>query len=166
MSRLGEVTAGTPITFYWNEWPHSGPMLTYMARCDPDCASFTGDDGSAVWFKIDEWGYDNSTWGSQKMVDDGLVWNSTVPACLAPGEYLVRHETIALSDCKTAGKCQFYPSCAQVKVVGEGAAVPAGEEVIALPGDYTSESTGIDWDTNKQLPADYVPPGPEVFQCS
>ncbi|KAK0647309.1 Cellulose-growth-specific protein [Lasiodiplodia hormozganensis] len=163
-SLTGAVTAGTNITFLWNEWPHSGPVLTYMAKCDPDCGSFTGTEG-AVWFKIDEWGYQDETWGSQKLVDDGNVWTSTVPACLAPGEYLVRHEIIALSDCKTEGKCQFYPSCAQVTVEGDGTEVPSGDSVIALPGGYKTDGQGILWDTNKQSPADYVTPGPAVFEC-
>ncbi|KAL0261346.1 hypothetical protein SLS55_002776 [Diplodia seriata] len=164
-SLTGAVAAGSNITFQWNEWPHSGPIMTYMARCSPSCGTFSGSSG-AVWFKIDEWGYRDGTWGSQKLVDDGNVWRATVPACLAPGEYLVRHEIIALSDCKTEGKCQFYPSCAQVRVEGEGEVVPEGEGVvIALPGAYKTDGVGILWDTNKQKPADYVTPGPAVFEC-
>lgn len=28
-----------------------GPIFTYMAKCDPNCGSFTGTKGP-VWFKI------------------------------------------------------------------------------------------------------------------
>lgn len=106
-----------------------GPLFTYMAKCDPDCGSFTGTKGP-VWFKIgmcslsmnytrnlrltlcaeDEMGYNNVTnsWATQKMFDDGNTWTSIVPACLTPGQYLVRHEIIALSDAYKVGGCQFY----------------------------------------------------------
>lgn len=101
-------------------------------------------------------GYNNQTnaWATQKMFDDGNTWTSVIPKCLAPGEYLVRHEIIALSEASKAGGCQFYvrfnsysiytycvrthiyipcsqPSCAQVTVVGTGTVNPTG---YALPG--------------------------------
>lgn len=104
-------------------------------------------------------GYNNQTnaWATQKMFDDGNTWTSIIPKCLAPGEYLVRHEIIALSDAYKTGGCQFYvripdgcgnsagvhvilipryeiqPSCAQVTVVGKGTVNPTG---YALPGIY------------------------------
>lgn len=55
-------------------------------------------------------GYNNVTksWATQKMFDDGNTWTSVVPACLTPGEYLVRHEIIALSDGYKLGGTQFY----------------------------------------------------------
>lgn len=55
-------------------------------------------------------GYNNQTnaWATQKMFDDGNTWTSVIPKCLAPGEYLVRHEIIALSEASKAGGCQFY----------------------------------------------------------
>ncbi|KAH8149139.1 uncharacterized protein LAJ45_06678 [Morchella importuna] len=160
--RTGAVDAGSPIKFYWNEWPHQGPIFTYMAKCDPDCGSFTGTSGP-VWFKIHEQGYNNVTnqWATQKLFDDGNTWTSTIPACLAPGDYLVRHEIIALSDAYKSGGCQFYPSCAQVTVVGSGTVNPTG---YALPGFYKPTDPGILFNTN--LPYTYYPmPGPPVFTC-
>lgn len=61
-------------------------------------------------FSLDEMGYNNVTnsWATQKMFDDGNTWTSIVPKCLAPGQYLVRHEIIALSDAYKTGGCQFY----------------------------------------------------------
>ena len=164
VSRTGAVTAGSKMTFWWPGWPHSGPVLTWMARCANDnCGTFTGGSGN-VWFKIDQVGYNKTTmlWASYYL-DQVKSWNVTIPACLAPGEYLVRHETIALSDCKTAGRCQFYPSCTQVKVSGSGTYVVPANQLSALPGVYTTKN--VMWDTNTQLPADYVIPGPAVFTC-
>ena len=164
ISRTGPVTAGSEVTFWWPGWPHSGPVITWMARCaQDDCGSFTGSEGS-VWFKIDQAGYDNGTqlWASYYL-DQVKSWNVTIPGCLEAGEYLVRHETIALSDCKTVGRCQFYPSCTQVKVLGGGGYVVPASGLSALPGVYTSQN--VMWDTNTQMPADYVIPGPAVFRC-
>ncbi|KFY34386.1 hypothetical protein V494_06815 [Pseudogymnoascus sp. VKM F-4513 (FW-928)] len=161
VSRVGAVTAGTNITFDWKGgFPHSGPILTYMAKCDPDCGHFTGNEGD-VWFKIDEAAYGTS-WATQTLFDQDNKWYSKVPECLAPGEYLVRHEIIALSGCASENKCQFYPSCAQVKVEGDGTVVPS-TDLISFPGGYTFAN--VKWDSNTQAPADYVLPGPPVFQC-
>lgn len=166
VSRTGEVTAGSVIKFIWNGWPHSGPILTYMAKCDPDCGSFTGSDGN-VWFKIDQAGYNATSgqWATYYLYTRGYTWNVTVPACLEDGEYLVRHEIIALSDCKTEGKCQFYPECAQLKVVGGGGYTIPEEDLVAFPGAYSPTDPGILWDTNTQDPTTYTMPGPTVFAC-
>lgn len=161
VSRTGVVTAGTNITFDWKaDFPHAGPILTYMAKCDPDCGHFNGTTGN-VWFKIDQMGY-NTSWATQYLFDHGNKWSSQVPACLAPGEYLVRHEIIALSGCAKSGGCQFYPSCAQVTVTGSGTVVPSAG-LVAFPGGYTFAA--VKWDTNTQDPKNYVMPGPAVFQC-
>lgn len=115
VSRTGLITAGTNISFHWNGFTHSGPIFTYMAKCTPDCGSFTGSEGTP-WFKVHQMGY-ASKWATQVLFNQANTWYTTIPACLEPGEYLVRHEIISLSECKTVGQCQFYPSCHQVKVV-------------------------------------------------
>ncbi|KAF1951787.1 glycoside hydrolase [Byssothecium circinans] len=168
VSRTGSVTAGSKITFYWQGWPHSGPIVTYMSRCSPNCGSFLGNE-SASWFKIDEFGYQTpaggsvALWGTQQLDTQKYYWNVTVPACLEASEYLVRHEIIALSDCKQKGKCQFYPSCAQVKVTGGGSVKPSGSALVSFPGAYTDAS--VYWDTNTMDPKGYVIPGPKVWKC-
>ncbi|KAF2756885.1 glycoside hydrolase [Pseudovirgaria hyperparasitica] len=167
-SRVGKVTAGTNLTVYWQGWPHSGPIVTYMARCTPNCSTFTGREG-AVWFKIDEFGYQipsgdtagSELWGTQQLDTQKYYWNVTIPACLENGEYLFRHEIIALSECKTKGKCQFYPSCAQIEVIGGAGVKPDG--LVSFPGAYTDAS--VYWDTNTMDPKGYVMPGPKVWKC-
>ena len=51
--KLANVTAGGSVMFRWNEWPHVGPIYTYMAYCPngKDCSDFYGTMGSS-WFKI------------------------------------------------------------------------------------------------------------------
>jgi hypothetical protein len=164
VSRLANVTAGSTMTLQWNGWPHSGPILTYMARCEPDCASFNGWE-EASWFKIDERGYNatGKNWATYYLSKANFMWNVTIPECLADGEYLVRHEIIALSGCAVEGKCQFYPECTQVRVINGGDYTE--EDLVSFPGAYSPTDPGILWDTNFQDPTTYTIPGPTVMAC-
>jgi len=162
VSRVGPVTAGSKIGFYWGKgFPHAGPVLTYMARCEPDCGSFDGRNIKA-WFKIQNAGVTEGSWLTEVLPSKGML-HATVPACLKPGEYLVRHEIMSMSDCYKEGKCQIYLSCAQVRVEGNGEVVPS--DLVAFPGVYKSNSTGILWDSSKEDMNKYVPPGPALFTC-
>jgi len=143
-----------------------------MARCtNDDCGAFTGfeEDVGKVWFKVDEMGYNSTSkqWATYYLFKNGNTWSTIIPACLAPGEYLVRSEIIALSECKTVGQCQFYPECTQIKVEGDGTVVPGedGYELVAFPGAYKTTDRRILWDTNTANKSEYVIPGPAVFSC-
>lgn len=84
VARVAPVTAGSKIAYHWVPWPHLNPIQTYMAKCDPDCGSFTGNTGK-VWFKIEEEGA-NPQWATQRMHNDNHRWNVTIPSCLKPGQ--------------------------------------------------------------------------------
>lgn len=83
--------------------------------------------------------------------------NLQVPASIAPGNYLVRAEAIALH--AGAGNPQPYVACFQINVTGGGSANPAG---VKFPGAYkTSDalfSTAI-YDANFK----YTSVGPAVY---
>ncbi|EAU91503.2 hypothetical protein CC1G_01992 [Coprinopsis cinerea okayama7 len=91
---IAEVPAGSEVTFEWVYWPgdHQGPVSTYMASCEGDCATFSAN--SARWFKLDAAGYfpEDRQWAADKLRADGTSWTSVIPANLAPGEYLIRNE--------------------------------------------------------------------------
>ncbi|KAK1467604.1 cellulose-growth-specific protein [Colletotrichum cuscutae] len=98
---VAEAKAGDEVTLNWTLWPesHIGPTITYMAKCaGDDCTTFTPNTDK-VWFKVQESGREgtSNTWGATPLMTAG---NSgvkyTIPECLAPGQYLVRHEIIAL----------------------------------------------------------------------
>jgi hypothetical protein len=166
-SRVAEVTAGSNVTFAWNGFTHSGPVMTYMAKCTPDCGHFTGSSGT-MWFKVDEIGYDTTLgqWGTQFLFDQKNRWQTRVPPCLESGEYLVRQEIMGMGACGVKGRCQFYPHCIQVKVVkGSGTKAPSDAELISLPGGYKDDDKGILWNSNTMDPKDYETPGPQVFSC-
>jgi hypothetical protein len=87
-----------------------------MAKCPGSCDSFDG--AGKVWcksssslpsnhptnlsvsVKIDQEGLVSGTqnsgiWAGDAILDT-LIWTSTIPAALAPGNYLIRHELIAV----------------------------------------------------------------------
>lgn len=117
-----------------------------MYKC---AGEFSSCDGSGKgWFKIDEAGFNGdgtkvfldtetpSGWEIAKLVGGNKQWTSTIPEGLAPGNYLIRHELIALHQ---ANAPQFYPECAQLVVTGSGTAVPDDSHLAAIPG-YCSQN--------------------------
>lgn len=89
-------------------------------------------------FKIDELGLisgnlPNGQWAQGKLITDNYSWTSTIPASLAPGEYFIRHELLAIH---TSNQPQFYPECAQLVITGSGSATPSGQYLAKLPGAY------------------------------
>ncbi|KAK0727528.1 glycoside hydrolase family 61 protein [Lasiosphaeria miniovina] len=141
------VAPGESVAAIWGQWTHSqGPILVWMYKC---AGAFASCDGSgAGWFKIDEAGFHGdgtkvfldtetpSGWDIAKLVGGNKQWASTIPAGLAPGNYLLRHELIALHQANTP---QFYPECAQVVVTGSGSAQPDASYKTSIPG-YAKQS--------------------------
>ena len=149
-----------------------GPLLTYLASCgSTTCDQF--DARTAKWFKIDQVGKDNNgAWVQQQISEfppssfrvhlvsrlhtvDGNVYSANLPKNLAPGEYLVRHEIIALHLATQKGGAEFYPSCQQIKVGGSGTGVPTQDELLTFPGAYSDDDPGI-YTPNVGLPRESV----------
>jgi hypothetical protein len=143
-----DAMPGSKLSWLWKSaslgnWPHdTGPMLTYLASCgDTTCDKF--DSRTAKWFKIDQAGQDGNGGWAQKLIMNGTPFNATLPDNLAPGEYLVRHEIIALHLAMTQGKAEFYPSCQQIKVNGDGNGVPSPDQLLSFPGAYSDDDPGL-----------------------
>lgn len=167
-SQIANVTAGSTVEFGWRSgspptpWPHvRGPVLTYMGKCSgaaSDC-----DAASMRWFKIDEQGFeaDGVTW-TQALYNQGKTTTATVPAALQNGNYLVRHEIVALH----VLPAEFYISCIQVSVSG-GSDAPTDVPdafLATFPGGYSPQDPGVTADVFSQFkPADYQFPGPKLF---
>ncbi|TFK28286.1 hypothetical protein FA15DRAFT_701176 [Coprinopsis marcescibilis] len=104
------IVAGQTLTAVWNTWPigHDGPIVNYMAKCGtPGCSAWKGDTG-APWFKISQETYDGE-WPSNKLARGGFTSDVRIPANIEPGDYLLRHELIALHGATQLGGAQFYP---------------------------------------------------------
>ncbi len=89
---------------------HKGPVMAYLAKVDD--ASKTGING-LKWFKIHEDAFDpsNKQWGVDRMLSGNGWAFFNFPTCVAPGQYILRGEIIALHSAKTAGSAQFYQVC-------------------------------------------------------
>lgn len=134
-------------------------MLTYMASCgSTTCDQF--DATTAKWFKIQEIGLDSSTESGWAQADlmNGTPANITLPSNLAPGNYLLRHEIIALHLANTMGGAEFYPSCSQIIVGGSGTGKPSDDELVSLPGAYSDSDPGI-YVPSVSLQSSYIHPG-------
>lgn len=155
------VAAGSSIELMWNTWPdsHKGPMLDYLAPCGEDCA--TVDKTALQFTKIDEKGLTDGAWASDEMLANNFTWVTTIPDSIAPGKYVLRHETIALHSAGNAGGAQAYPQCVNIEVTGSGTnSLASGTLGTAL---YTETDPGILINIYYPKPTSYQIPGPPVM---
>ncbi|RAL59092.1 hypothetical protein DID88_009010 [Monilinia fructigena] len=161
-----KIAAGQTIEFQWTKWPesHHGPVLTYLASCKGDCK--TVDKTTLEFFKIDEAGLlDDTTlpgtWASDKLISNNNTWTSTIPSDIAPGNYVVRHEIIALHSAGSANGAQNYVQCINLDISSSGTAAPAGTLGEKL---YTPTDKGILVTIYEKL-LTYVIPGPALYKA-
>ncbi|KAG8682861.1 Esterase/lipase/thioesterase, partial [Ceratobasidium sp. 395] len=139
------AAAGSKVALNWTEWPdsHAGPVITYMARAPVDITKWE-PGSSAVWFKVDESGLVNGKWAATDILKaNKSIYTFTIPASLKPGQYVVRHEIIALHGAFAYPGVQVYPSCIQLQVTGSGTKLPPASSMVAFPGAYTPSTPGI-----------------------
>ncbi|RDW70098.1 hypothetical protein BP5796_08495 [Coleophoma crateriformis] len=171
ISGLCSVPAGANVTVEMHQQPndrscaneaiggaHYGPIIIYLSKV----ADATTNQGDGEWFKVDEEGYNVTTkwWGTQTLNANCGHRSFTLPSDLAPGNYLIRAEVIALHAAGSTGGAQFYMSCYQINVSGSGTATPAG---VLFPGAYSATDPGILIDIYSTI-NNYTIPGPaDVF---
>ncbi|KAF5093889.1 hypothetical protein D0Z03_002256 [Geotrichum reessii] len=157
---VADVKAGAKVTFYWTVWPesHKGPVMTYLANCGGDCR--TVDPSSLSYFKIDHAGYENGEWISDKIIANNNSYSLTIPEDIAPGNYLIRHELLALHSAFNELGAQFYPMCANLKISGSGTANPPG---VKFPEAYPKNDAGILVNIYNGLTS-YKIPGPAPYK--
>jgi lytic cellulose monooxygenase (C1-hydroxylating) len=162
-----QVSAGGTIELQWTEWPvsHHGPMLDYLAPCGDDCT--TVDKTSLKFTKIDEagmneWVTQPGDWASDDMIKNNNTWVTTIPSSIAPGKYVLRHETIALHAANNPDGAQNYPQCMNIEVSGSGtndlSSGTLGTEL------YTATDPGVLVNIYYPKLESYVIPGPPVMQ--
>ncbi|TFY83255.1 hypothetical protein EWM64_g754 [Hericium alpestre] len=137
---------------------HYGPINIYMAKVS-DATTAVGSDAS--WFKINEMGLPSDNpdyWATEVLNDNCGHYTFTIPD-VAPGQYLLRAEVIALHVASSVGGAQFYMSCFQVNVGGSGTADPP---TVEIPGAYGAQDPGILINIYQSLTA-YTIPGPTPY---
>jgi len=155
------VAAGDTVSFHWTPWPesHVGPILTYVARCDGSCSLV--DKTELQWVKIDEVAIDLTTqkWPTDAMIANNNTYTVTVPSSLAAGNYVFRHEIIALHSAPNANGAQNYPQCINIAITGDGTDKPTGVVGTDL---YRATDPGILFNPYRTVTA-YTIPGPPLY---
>jgi hypothetical protein len=83
---------------------------------------------------------------------------------IAPGNYVVRHEIIALHAASQANGAQNYPFCFNLAISGNGTAKPAG---VLATSFYKATDPGVLYNLNITPPVPpYTIPGPPVYSGS
>ncbi len=184
--RLGQNQAGdsdNPIAL-----SHKGPIQVYIAKVVNEA---TADGKTAKWTKIASDGLDTSTglWAVDKLYSNKckpqslflfpvsqrenaneIGWYEfTMQSCVAPGDYLMRAELLALHSASGQNAAQFYQSCADIRVTGSDTISLSGG--VSFPGAYSPTDPGtlisIHWsngqpDNGRKA---YTAPGPPVMTC-
>lgn len=158
------VNAGDSISIQWAvTWPdsHKGPVLDYLANCNGNCE--TVDKTTLEFFKIDQVGYlngsDPGTWASDVLIADASTWLVQIPEDIAPGNYVLRHEIIALHSAGSEDGAQNYPQCFNLAISGTGSLQPSGTYGTDL---YHETDPGILYNIYVET-EDYTIPGPTLY---
>ncbi|KAG8946990.1 hypothetical protein FRC04_011286 [Tulasnella sp. 424] len=169
------VTAGSTVGVEMHQQPgdrtctteaiggnHDGPVIIYMAKADPS----TTDVASLSWFKIAQEGLISAnpttqtySWGTDDLNANCGKFFFKIPSDIAPGNYLLRAEVIALHVAGSVGGAQLYMSCYQLSVTGGGSANPPG---VKFPGAYSANDPGILFNIYTSFTT-YPIPGPTVY---
>ena len=173
-----KVKAGSLITGTYTKWPesHHGPIIDSLAKCDGDCRE---SDLTKLKFDVishkglirPRAGVPDGTfisdtaagyWALDEFREAGNIIKFVVPKCLKPGNYVWRHEQIALHsampEAKTLG-AQHYPYCTNLEIIGDGT-----EELVGGSSPmnwYRTEDPGITINIFRN-PTKYTIPGPDV----
>jgi hypothetical protein len=116
------------------------------------------------FFKIEEAGLLETSkspgrWASDELMAANNTWTVNIPSDIAAGNYVLRHEIIALHNAMSDNGAQAYPQCINLKVTGGGTATPKG---IPATHFYKPTDPGILVDIFNNLRT-YVIPGPDLF---
>ncbi|KAH7144267.1 endoglucanase-4 [Dactylonectria estremocensis] len=152
------VNPGQTITFYWNTWPesHKGPIINYIAPYNGETTA-----GTLSWSKISQSSIvSGTTWVTDTLIASNFTSSTVIPAKLKAGNYVIRHEIIALHSAGNDNGAQAYPQCLNLKVGGSGTVTPTSGKVGSSL--YTRSEAGIMFNLYTSYTT-YPYPGPTVW---
>lgn len=163
-AKAADVDAGGTVELQWTAWPesHHGPVIDYLANCNGDCS--TVDKTKLEFFKIDGGGLIDDTnppgtWASDNLIAKNNSWSVKIPTTVKPGNYVLRHEIIALHSAENKDGAQNYPQCINLNVTGSGTDSPPGTLGTAL---YKDTDAGLQINIYQKL-SGYTIPGPSLY---
>ncbi|KAI1851752.1 hypothetical protein JX265_010986 [Neoarthrinium moseri] len=156
------LKGGDVVEVQWTPWPasHKGPVIDYLANCNGPCE--TVDKTKLKFFKIQEVGFidpASDLWAANVLASNNNSWLVRIPSDIAPGNYVLRHEIIALHAAGGTNGAQAYPFCYNLAIDGTGSAKPDG---IPATQFYKANDPGIKFDLFSH-PTTYVIPGPPLY---
>jgi lytic cellulose monooxygenase (C1-hydroxylating) len=166
-----QVQAGSTITLQWFTWPesHVGPIIDYLAPC-PASGCVETDKSELRFVKLAQQalkpGVTSSTdWLKAWVIDDfrqrNYTWDVHIPADLASGSYVLRHEILALHSAWDVNGAQAYPQCINLNVTNGGNTVITGG---AAPTTfYHADDAGVHFSVYNGLTT-YPFPGPPLWE--
>jgi cellulase len=99
-------------------------------------------------------------WVTDRLIENNFTTSTVLPRNLAPGNYVIRHEIVALHSAYGDNGAQLYPQCLNLRVGGKGSVKPtSGVEGTKL---YKRDDKGLIFDIYSK-PTTYPFPGPEVW---
>jgi cellulase len=93
------------------------------------------------------------------LIANNNSWSVTIPSDIASGNYVLRHEIIALHSAEESDGAQNYPQCVNLMITGTGTATPSGTLGTAL---YSETDAGILVNIYSSL-STYEIPGPTLY---
>ncbi|CAE6411082.1 unnamed protein product [Rhizoctonia solani] len=151
-SVVASAKPGDTLVYSWandladnGNWIHdTGPMMTYFAQVPSGQTADKFNGEGAQWFKTDQVGKKNNKW-IQGSLMTGATFKTKIPETLANGDYLVRHEIVALHTAANKGGVEFYPSCLQIRIKNSNAgnATVTATPTLSFPGAYTADDPGL-----------------------
>lgn len=173
-----KVKAGSLITGTYTKWPesHHGPIIDSLAKCDGDCreSDLTKLKFDVISHKglihprpgVPDGTFISDTaagyWALDEFREAGSIIKFVVPKCLKAGNYIWRHEHIALHSAMPEAKskgAQHYPYCTNLEIIGDGT-----EELVGGSSPmnwYSTDNPGITINVFRN-PTKYIIPGPDV----
>ncbi|KAL5115585.1 hypothetical protein ACEQ8H_006561 [Pleosporales sp. CAS-2024a] len=160
------ANAGDTIHFKWNTWPegHNGPILNYISPCNGDCTTLPST--ALRWTKISQSAIlatSPLTWAPAALIQNNFTASTVLPKNLAPGNYVIRHEIIALHAAQNDNGAQLYPQCLNLKVSGAGTVAPTNG--VAGTALYKRDDAGIKYNLYTGQ-TNYPFPGPAVWTAA
>lgn len=94
------------------------------------------------------------------MLTNNFTSSTVIPKNLKAGNYVIRHEIIALHGAQNDNGAQLYPQCLNLKVGGSGSVAPTGG--VAGTSLYKRNEPGIIFNLYTKFDA-YTYPGPAIW---
>ncbi|KAG9079965.1 a-factor receptor [Ceratobasidium sp. 370] len=191
-SLVAAANPGDKVTISWKSgqnknWGHTlGPIMTYLAQVPAGQTADKFDTKNAKFFKIAQTGQTGgagtgwvqasisefSTHLDRAMeliidAEDGRSYTLTLPTGLPAGDYIMRHELIALHFAQKKDGAQFYPACIQLRVGGGSASPKAiSAQTVSFPGGYTPNDKSLFVPDLFKKSFVYTFPGPALFKST